>query len=339
MLQAGSIIGSVLAFAVADLLGRRRTAQLACVLWTIGTAIWFTSVHGSANDGNLSQLLAGRFIAGLGVGMTPVCAPTYLAEIAPRAIRGLAVCIFSGSVYIGILLGYWVNYGTAANIPATSSNQWKLPAMLNFIFAGLIFVSAFFVPESPRWQLMKGKTEEARKSLNWLRNRGESDAAVAMEFEEMNYALEQEREAKSGKAFYHVFWRLINNRKNLHILTIGIGIQVFGQFSGGGSMTVFAPKLFSYVGVTGSNTKLFTTGVFGIVKLFSSLAAAFFLVDLLGRKTAVMAGLSIQAISALYLAIYLKYHYNTVIAEETKSQKMMADVGIFFIFLSGFACE
>lgn len=106
MLQAGSIIGSVIAFIGSDLLGRRRTAQLACILWVLGTTIWFTSAHQvGAHSGNLSQLLAGRFIAGLGVGITPVVAPTYLAEIAPRAIRGLCVCIFSGSVYVGILLG------------------------------------------------------------------------------------------------------------------------------------------------------------------------------------------------------------------------------------------
>ena len=106
MLQAGSIIGSVLAFVVSDLLGRRRTAQLACLLWIAGTTIWFTSAASSdGHSGRLAQLLGGRFIAGLGVGITPVVSPTYLAEIAPRAIRGLCVCIFSGSVYIGILLG------------------------------------------------------------------------------------------------------------------------------------------------------------------------------------------------------------------------------------------
>ena len=96
-------------------------------------------------------------------------------------------------------------------------------------------------------------------------------------------------------------------------------------------------KIFSYVGITGENTKLFTTGIFGIVKLVSSLAAAFFIVDLLGRKFAVMAGLTIQAISALYLCLYLKFHYSETPSTETPSSKRLADVGIFFIFLSGFA--
>jgi len=102
-------------------------------------------------------------------------------------------------------------------------------------------------------------------------------------------------------------------------------------------MTVFAPKIFGFVGIKGQETKLFTTGIFGIVKLLSSLAAAFFIVDLLGRKFAVMLGLTIQAIAAFYLAMYLRFHYTDDTTIETSSSKMMADVAIFFIFLSGFA--
>lgn len=102
-------------------------------------------------------------------------------------------------------------------------------------------------------------------------------------------------------------------------------------------MTVFAPKIFGYVGIEGQQTKLFTTGIFGIVKLLSSMAAAFFIVDLLGRKFAVMCGLSIQAVAAFYLAMYLRFHYSDQAATETASSKAMADAAIFFIFLSGFA--
>lgn len=103
-LQLGSVAGSAIAFFLCDRLGRLRTSMLACLLWIFGTAIWMTSagVDGSHQPGNYTQLLAGRFIAGLGVGFTPVVAPVYLAEIAPKAIRGLCVCIFSGSVYIGV---------------------------------------------------------------------------------------------------------------------------------------------------------------------------------------------------------------------------------------------
>lgn len=236
-----------------------------------------------------------------------------------------------------LFLGYWVNYGTARNIADTSQLQWQVPASLNFIFAGLIFFSSFFIPESPRWFIKVSREEDAKKSLQWLRNQGDSNIIVNQEFHDMADTLEQERIARGQRAWYHLFIRLITNRTNLHVLCIGLGIQIFGQFSGGGSMTVFAPKIFGFVGIKGQETKLFTTGIFGIVKLLSSLAAAFFIVDLLGRKFAVMCGLSIQAIASLYLALYLRFHYTDSQTTETSSSKMMADVAIFFIFLSGFA--
>ncbi|CAO1626779.1 unnamed protein product [Parajaminaea phylloscopi] len=338
MLQAGCVVGSVIAFIVSDYLGRRRSAQLACILWALGTVVWFTSIRGQVNGtGNISQLLGGRFIAGLGVGITPVCSPTYLTEIAPRPLRGLAVCIFAGIVYVGIVLGYWVNYGTARNFDPTNALQWQLPAALNFIFAAIIFTSSFFVPESPRWLLMVGREDAARKSLIWLRNKGPDDAVVLREFEEMTDSLALEREARGNRAWYHVLLQLVVQRRNLHILAIGTGIQIFGQFSGGASMTVFAPKLFGYVGISSSDSKLLTTGIFGIVKLASSMAAAFFIVDLLGRKCAVMIGLTIQGVCALYLSIYMRYHGEGAGEGEAPASKAMADAGIFFIFLSGFA--
>ena len=77
-------------------------------------------VHG----GNLGAVYAGRFIAGLGVGQTTVVGPVYLAEIAPAPIRGLCTCMFTGFVYIGIVLAYFANYGCAKNLPVDSKSRW-----------------------------------------------------------------------------------------------------------------------------------------------------------------------------------------------------------------------
>ncbi|KAJ1023229.1 hypothetical protein NDA16_003382 [Ustilago loliicola] len=295
-LQLGSVAGSAIAFFLCDRLGRLRTSMLACLLWIFGTAIWMTSagVNGTHHPGNYNQLLAGRFIAGLGVGFTPVVAPVYLSEIAPKAIRGLCVCIFSGSVYIGILLGYWSNLGTS--IHYTDSKQWTIPAAINFIFAGLTFIACLFAKESPRWLIKKGRYEEGRKVLSYLRNLDEDHPFVANE------------------------------------------IEVLGQLSGGGVYTVFAPKIFGLLGVSGGQrTKLLTTGIFGIVKLLSSLAAAFFLVDMLGRKTAVTTGLLLQSICSLYLALFLKLTVGVTKANETHADKSAATGAIFFFYLSGLA--
>ena len=234
-------------------------------------------------------------------------------------------------------LAHRVNYGTSLHIANNNPLQWQAPASLNFVVGGIILILAFLIPESPRWLLKVGRREDAQKSLNWLRNCGDNDPVVNNEFDGICEQLDKEAEARGNRAWYHLFIQMVKTPRNLHILAIGVGIQIFGQFSGGGSMTVFAPKLFGYVGITGSETKLFTTGVFGIVKLVSSMAAAFFLVDLAGRKTAVMTGLSLQAICSLYLCIYLKYNANVDVKTETKAQKMASEAGIAMIFLSGVA--
>lgn len=76
------------------------------------------------NGGNLSAIYAGRFIAGLGVGQTAVVGPVYIAEIAPASVRGLCTCIFTGFVYLGIVLAYFTNYGAQINLGDTASVRW-----------------------------------------------------------------------------------------------------------------------------------------------------------------------------------------------------------------------
>ncbi|SNX85661.1 related to Quinate permease [Melanopsichium pennsylvanicum] len=337
-LQLGSVAGSAIAFFLCDRLGRLRTSMLACLLWIFGTAIWMTSagIHGTHQPGNYHQLLAGRFIAGLGVGFTPVVAPVYLAEIAPKAIRGLCVCIFSGSVYIGILLGYFSNYGTS--IHYSDARQWTVPASINFIFAGLTFIGCCFAKESPRWLIKQGRYEEGRKVLSYLRNLDADHPFVVNEVEVMEQQIEAEKNALKGLSFFQILKKLITNKNNQYILFLGLGIQVLGQMSGGGVYTIFAPKIFGLLGISGGQrTKFLTTGIFGIVKLLSSLAAAFFLVDMLGRKTAVTTGLLLQSLCSLYLALFLKFTAGVTKANETQADKSAATGAIFFFYLSGLA--
>jgi MFS family permease len=93
MVQMGSILGAMVAFFLTDRIGRLWATRQ---LWVAGISIFMAS----AATGNIGMIYAGRFIAGIGIGQTTVVAPTYLAETAPRAIRGLCVCAFAGSVYL-----------------------------------------------------------------------------------------------------------------------------------------------------------------------------------------------------------------------------------------------
>lgn len=130
MVQLGSIGGALLAFILCDRIGRVRSLQALTFLWAIGFVIVVTSF------GNIGQILAGRLIAGLGVGMTTVVGPTYLAEVAPKEIRGMLTNIFAGAVYLGVMIAYFANWGCSENISDASRSQWVIPQSIHIMFAG-----------------------------------------------------------------------------------------------------------------------------------------------------------------------------------------------------------
>lgn len=99
MLHLGSLPGAFIAFFSSHWIGPLWTMRQLCLLWIVGTLIFITSA------GDLNQLIAGRFIMGLGVGQAGVIGPIYLAEVAPRSHRGFLVGIYASSEYIGVLVG------------------------------------------------------------------------------------------------------------------------------------------------------------------------------------------------------------------------------------------
>lgn len=130
MVQLGSIPGALLAFFLSDRIGRVRSLQVLTLLWAIGFVIVITS------SGSIGQIIGGRFVAGLGIGMTTVVGPIYLAEVAPKAIRGMLTNVFAGAVYFGVMIAYFANWGCAENISNSSRSQWVIPQSIHIMFAG-----------------------------------------------------------------------------------------------------------------------------------------------------------------------------------------------------------
>jgi MFS family permease len=120
MVQMGSILGALIAFYLTDKIGRLWATRQLCFLWVLGITIFLCA----ATNGSLGMVYAGRFIAGVGIGQTTVVAPTYLAETAPRTVRGFCVCMFSGAVYLGIMLAYFGSYGSNLHISDETELQW-----------------------------------------------------------------------------------------------------------------------------------------------------------------------------------------------------------------------
>lgn len=334
MVQLGSIFGALFAFPITDRIGRIWAVRELCLIWVTGIAIFL----GAAAHGSIGMVYAGRFIAGLGIGQTTVVAPTYLAEVAPKSIRGLCVGIFSGCVYLGIMLGYFASYGTSLHISNKNMIQWVIPNTLHLYFAAIIFVLSFFAIESPRWLVKRDKQAEAVNNLCRLRGLSQDHECVQMEIIDINSQLEREQEATMGASKLGLIRELLFIPSNLYRIFLAVCAQLLGQWSGANSITVYAPQYFALMGTTGQQEKLLATGIFGLVKFISAIMCAFFLVDFIGRKRSLSIGICLQFVSMLYMAIFLTID-NTIGQKgdvQSTSQKAAAKAAIACIYFSGF---
>ncbi|EWG55361.1 hypothetical protein FVEG_13371 [Fusarium verticillioides 7600] len=331
MVQIGSIAGSLLAFFLCDKIGRVRSLQFLCMLWLVGFIIVITS-HGS-----VGQVLAGRFIAGLGIGMTVVVGPTYLAETAPRAVRGMLTNIFAGSVYLGVMVAYFSNWGASINMPDSSRYQWVAPQTCHIGFSGLLLILSFTVPETPRWLTMKGRNEESTKALCKLRQLPEDHPFVQAELYGIREQLEREQEAILGVSRWGKIRELLTIPANRYRFMLGFMAQLLGQWSGASAITIYAAEFFGVLGKSGQSEKLFATCILGVVKLVSAYACAFFLVDFIGRRRSLYAGITLQTISVLYIAIFLAIVGTKTLEDGTlTSTQKHAGVGaIAMLYISG----
>ncbi|KAK4207299.1 quinate permease [Rhypophila decipiens] len=299
MVQMGCVAGALIAFLICDKIGRIWATRQLCVLWIFGIAIFMGS------NGNLGAIYAGRFIAGLGVGQTAVVGPVYIAEIAPASVRGLCTCIFTGFVYLGIVLAYFTNYGCQVNMGDDTPNRWLVPTSLHIMFAGIIFLLTFLQCESPRYLIKQGKYQKALEVMSRLRHLPQDHEYVQREINAITLSHHEEMEATKGAGPLGIIKEAFGIKSNLYRVVLTITAQIMSQWSGAGSITLYAPDLFHILGIRGTNEKLLITGVFGITKLVAAVLCALFLVDFIGRKRSLMIGITFQAVSMVYVASFL----------------------------------
>ncbi|KAH6661808.1 general substrate transporter [Plectosphaerella plurivora] len=322
MVQIGCVGGALIAFLICDKIGRIWATRQLCVVWIVGIAVFM------GNGGHLGAIYVGRFIAGLGIGQTAVVGPVYLAEIAPAPVRGLCTCVFSGFVYLGIVLAYFANYGSSLHMGDSTHARWLVPTSVHIIFAGLVLVLSFFQDESPRLLVKKGKTEEATNVMARLRQQPADSEYIIREISAIQLAHEHELE-HANMSFVGTCKELFLDGSNLYRLYLASMVQVLAQWSGAGSITLYAPDLFKLLGIHGSETGLLVTALFGIVKLISAISCALFLVDVIGRKRALIIGITLQALAMVYVGSFL------TAVPEPHSSSAAARCAVAMIYISG----
>lgn len=298
MVQLGSVGGSLLASYLCDRIGRQRSLQFLCVIWIVGAVIQITAK-------TFGHLVVGRLIEGFAIGQTTTVGPAYLSEVSPPAYRGLFGCIFSGAVYFGIFLGYFVNWGTALHL-LYGDRQWIIPTSMKLILSGGIMILSFlWTIESPRWLMKVGRDEKALKNLCRLRNLEADHPYIISEMSDIQAVVAQENAAVAHYSFLAKFRDLLTvSSIRYRFFFIGCLSQLLGQWSGANAVTIYAPTLFEIIGVEGVDV-MKMTAILGVVKLCGAYFAAFFLIDFLGRRRSLYIGIVLQGVCLLYYAIFL----------------------------------
>ena len=277
ILFTGAAIGAFLSGFLARGIGRKGSLLLSGALFVI-MAGW------SAFLPNYEILYWLRFFLGFAIGIASFVVPLYLAEAAPAKIRGSMGTLFQLMITIGI---FGISLTNVIFIKLISSHVERLPLMFLVIvlFALIMFIGGIFIPESPRWYMLKGKKD---KAINVLKKILNSQEEVDFEIKEMEEVLGLGAGKKSGTVFTKTF---------LKVVLVGAFMMIFQQLVGINVMIYYAPRIFGYAGITGI-IAMMTVPVVNLLFTFP----AIWLVEKWGRKKLLYAGSIIMCVSMFVAA-------------------------------------
>ena len=294
----GSIIGVLFAGILSDKFGRKSTMILSAILFS-------TSAIGCAVSTDFNQLVIYRIIGGVGIGVVSIISPLYISEVAVAQYRGRLVSLYQLAVTIGFLGAYLVNYqllGYSMSNPDVSTGWWNL-VFVSEVWRGMLgmetlpaimfFIIIFFIPESPRWLMLKGKEEKATNILERIYT---SSKEALFQLTETKSVLSSESKSE---------WKLLLQPGIRKAVIIGVCIAVLGQFMGVNAVLFYGPSIFENAGLSGGDS-LFYQVLVGLVNTLTTVLALV-IIDKVGRKKLVYYGVSGMVISLVLIATYFIY--------------------------------
>ncbi|EOA88184.1 uncharacterized protein SETTUDRAFT_160662 [Exserohilum turcica Et28A] len=242
--QIGCFLGAILILFYGEVWGRKSSSFWGSLVMIIGTVLQV--VAGGINGGNAGAyavLCIGRVVGGIGNGMVTATIPTWQSECAKPEQRGRLI-ITSGAVIVaGVMISYWVTYGFyfVPSGESYSSVRWRFPIMFQSLFTILVMIGLLFLPDSPRWLVMRGRHTEARHLLARL-------AGVPVDSEEVDTELTNIKDALEAQSKDGPFRmkELLHNgpSQNLRRTLLGVVSQFFQQISGINLITYYATYVF-----------------------------------------------------------------------------------------------
>ncbi|KAK2133430.1 hypothetical protein NOF04DRAFT_1341903 [Fusarium oxysporum II5] len=289
----GCFVGAVIALTIGEKLGRKKVIIVGTVIMSIGTIIKVTSY-------SLPQMIVGRVVLGYIIGNAKW--------------RGKLVILEMAMSIAGFCLVNWVNYGLSF---VEGSVAWRFPLASQFVFIFVLFATVPWLPESPRWLISHGRTQEATEILACIEDKPTTSPVVTSQLHEIQYSVDYELQ-------HAVKWKDILLRRNkdtadtkaLRRLLLGANTQLMQQFGGINIMSYYMPTvLINSVGLSESMARLLSACNGVSYLIFSSIAIL--LVERWGRRGLVLLSTSGQLLSFLVITIRGSRITNFIVVEIT----------------------
>ncbi|KAG2417530.1 hypothetical protein HFD88_008749 [Aspergillus terreus] len=304
MIELGALIGAFNMGWLADKYSRRYSIIVAVVVFTIGSVLQTAAV-------DYAMLTVARLIGGLGIGMLSMVAPLYISEISPPECRGTLLVMEEFCIVLGIVIAYWITYGTRFMAGEWS---WRLPFLLQMIPGFVLAAGVCMLPFSPRWLASRERNDEALQSLCKLRRLPASDKRIRQEFLDIQAEVRFHKEMNAEKhpslqggglrkafllemasyvdCFRSGCWRRTH---------VGAGLMFFQQFVGINALIYYSPTLFKTMGLD-YDQQLLMSGILNVTQLVG-VASSIWTMDKLGRRTLLLGGALGMTVSHVVIAV------------------------------------
>jgi len=295
----GSIIGVIFAGKLSDGLGRKPTMVISAILFT-------SSAIGCALSNNFNDLVIWRMVGGGGIGIVSVVCPLYISEISPASHRGRLVSLYQLAITIGFLAAYLINFyllNLSVNFNSTNlmlhkifgTEVWRGMLGAETLPALLFFIVIFFIPESPRWLIVKQQKEKAADIFSKI---FKTKKEVEFQIAETEKVLQIQAEETSD-------WKVLIQPGFRKAVLIGCAIAILGQFMGVNAVLYYGPSIFESSGLSRGDS-LFYQALIGTVNMLTTILALL-IIDKIGRKKLVYIGVSGMIASLVCIGLFFSF--------------------------------
>jgi hypothetical protein len=207
-------------------------------------------------------------------------------------------------IVTGGMLAFWINYGASLN--EKGKVMYIVPLAVQAIPAILLFSLMIMSNESPRYLARKDKWEEARRVLTRVRQLPEGHPYLEDEISEISEQLNYERQLIGDATTWTLLKEMFTIPTNRKRAILSIFLMIWQQMTGTNAINTYAPTIFSQLGVSGTSNQLFSTGIYGIVKVVSCTIFLLFMADSLGRRRSLLVSSVGQSICMFYIGLYVR---------------------------------